>query len=125
MGLARGRKDFVYENLPKNRSFLELCEVVATNLEFWPDYTYRRAWMVAVSQRGVGELKDKYVAEVSGADQVSREKIESRYLLKLGFRILDTFGRAGFKFLFESSPSGTSTDRQDTLGPRASGRGES
>lgn len=105
--LARQRLDFVHECLPPEKTFLELCEIIETNLPAWPGghrrYVHAFDDVTLVLEKDVSRLRVKFRAETCGGQSIG-SKVDKKYCMKLGFLILDRVGRTGFKTLLKLTP---------------------
>jgi hypothetical protein len=105
-GLAMARKAFVFRHLPPGKKFLELCDLVGSNIPAWPKggtrYGPRSEETARALEKLVKNARDKFVAERDAAG-VRTPEAEHTHCVKLGFAILDRVGRTGFKTLFGPS----------------------
>lgn len=89
--LAESRKRFVNGELPE-KSFADLCIQVMNNLPAYPDEQ-----ITTEVETGVNKLNAEFKAELAkGGDPAI---VNQKYRLKLGYLVLDTAGKRGFRTL--------------------------
>lgn len=91
---ARARKEYVMKNLPKEKSFLELCDSVLNHI-----YAYKQANPDIIP--AVNKLRSEFSAKRQSATQeTDLKKLDEAYRMKLGYRIYHLAGEKAFKTFF-------------------------